>query len=394
MSNSLVVLGRQPAIGVAELESLYGASGLSLLGRDILYIEREPVSIDFKRLGGAIKLCEIIGSFKTTQWREIQQELVELANKNISADSDGKIQVGISVHGLKVTSQQIMAAGLTLKKTIRKRTGRTARIVPNKEQTLNSAQVLHNHLLPPSFEFVLVRDGSRIICGRTVAVQNINDYTIRDRSRPKRDARVGMLPPKLAQIIINLATGPESKETKTLLDPFCGTGVILQEAMLMDRFEIMGSDIDPRMIEYSGLNLRWLQQHYDITTPYSLSVGDATQFMWPKEIGMVACETYLGQPFNTVPSTEKIEQVRNVCNVIIEHFLLNIAKQLKPGIRLSLAVPTWQTGQNQFVHLPLLDHLAKLGYNRLSFEHALNKDLIYCREDQIVGRELLVITRK
>ena len=80
-------------------------------------------------------------------------------------------------------------------------------------------------------------------------MQDIESYTKRDRERPKRDAKVGMLPPKLAQIIINLAAGqlPEEKLQnicdiplgepiprrllgQTVLDPFCGTGVILQEA--------------------------------------------------------------------------------------------------------------------------------------------------------------------
>jgi len=44
-------------------------------------------------------------------------------------------------------------------------------------------------------------------------------------------------------------------------------------------------------------------------------------------------------------------------------------------------------------HLPLLDHLEKMGYNRVSFEHASAEELVYYRPDQLVARELLVITR-
>jgi hypothetical protein len=59
-----------------------------------------------------------------------------------------------------------------------------------------------------------------------------------------------------------------------------------------------------------------------------------------------------------------------------------------------IAVPAWQQKPNLFIHLPVLDHLEKLGYNRVRFEHAQAKELIYSREDQVVARELLVITRK
>jgi hypothetical protein len=45
-------------------------------------------------------------------------------------------------------------------------------------------------------------------------------------------------------------------------------------------------------------------------------------------------------------------------------------------------------------HLPLIDQISDLGYNRVSFEHAEPEDLIYYRSDQVVARELLVIVRK
>lgn len=64
---------------------------------------------------------------------------------------------------------------------------------------------------------------------RTSFVQDIESYTARDQARPMRDARVGMLPPKLAQIIINLALS--NNDITEVLDPFCGTGVVLQEGI-------------------------------------------------------------------------------------------------------------------------------------------------------------------
>jgi len=53
-------------------------------------------------------------------------------------------------------------------------------------------------------------------------------------------------------------------------------------------------------------------------------------------------------------------------------------------------VPAWFVGQDA-KHLPVIGTLGELGFKRVAFEHALDQDLIYHREDQIVGRELLVL---
>jgi hypothetical protein len=81
------------------------------------------------------------------------------------------------------------------------------------------------------------------------------------------------------------------------------------------------------------------------------------------------------------------------CNLIIKKFLRNLYGQIKPGTRLCLAVPAWHSGRGQFKHLPLIDQIEDLGYNQVSFEHLEPADLLYYREDQIVARQLLVLTR-
>jgi len=71
-----------------------------------------------------------------------------------------------------------------------------------------------------------------------------------------------------------------------------------------------------------------------------------------------------------------------------------LAVQIASGTRICLAVPAWRTENNQFVHLSVLDQLAELGYNRIALEKVSSKDLLYFRPDQIVARELVILTRK
>lgn len=402
MERSIIILGRQPAIGLAELESLYGAA-VSSFGHHAAIVDLPPQDIDFPRLGSAIKLAGIITGLPTGQWSAVEKRLHPIAKQLVKTVPAGKLKLGLSANGLDTSIGKLGAAGLTLKKALRGKSDaepRSVRVIPNNDGLeLSSAQVLHNGLAKANgIELLLISDGRSTLIARTTGVQDIDAYAARDQRRPKRDARVGMLPPKLAQTIVNLATSVRPADTATtVLDPFCGTGVVLQEAALMG-FGGMGSDLEPRMVDYTAQNLQWLQDTYGLPKALpGLQAADAITASWQPAPDCVAAETYLGQPFSAVPIPEKLEDVRSNCNLIVKKFLRNIAPQLAPGARLCLAVPAWQTKPGRFVSLPLLtgslDHLSELGYNRVSFKHVSDQDLIYARADQIVARQLLVLIK-
>jgi tRNA G10 N-methylase Trm11 len=373
--------------------------------------------VDFARLGGSTRLARVLTEIPSTNWKDVENYLIKTVPEHLQYLRDGKLQLGLSTFGFSISPAKLTATGLTLKKVIRN-AGRSVRLVPNQTNELNTAQVLHNHLTGPlGWELLLIKTQHSTVLAQTVAVQDIDSYTLRDRGRPKRDARVGMLPPKLAQIIINLAVGEVSswpalldspaQTTRpttrlpdyptTILDPFCGTGVVLQEALLMG-YSAYGTDLEPRMIAYSEANLDWLTAKYQILdTKYSLQAADATNHQWqiskfqtPNSKVVVACETYLGRPFTERPSSAILAQTISEVNLILKRFLQNIQPQLPQGSRLCLAVPCWFDGREQ-KHLPFLEHISGMGFERVAFQRASNEDLIYHREGQIVGRELVTL---
>ncbi|HEX7963463.1 MAG TPA: DNA methyltransferase [Candidatus Saccharimonadales bacterium] len=386
------ILGRTPAIGRAELESLYGASQLTAAGDYAVLSSLAPTDVAFARLGGTVKLASVVAAVVGHDWRAVQAELSRRAIALAQDIDEGKIQLGLSVHGLDVGARQLLAAGLELKKALRSH-HYSVRLTPNQESALSSAQVLHNHLTGPrGMELLAIRSGGETVIARTIAVQDIPAYAARDQGRPKRDAFVGMLPPKLAQTIVNLATGPLTPSPEqSVLDPFCGTGVILQEAALTG-YGTYGTDLEPRMIDFSQQNLAWLGERSRISQSL-LEIGDATTHHWQPGFAVVASETYLGRPLSSWPKPETLRDIIGTCNVIIEKFLSNMASQTPKGLRLCLAVPAWRSPDGRLHRLPLLDHLEKMGYNRVSFEHAREEQLVYYRPEQLVARELLVITR-
>ena len=158
-------------------------------------------------------------------------------------------------------------------------------------------------------------------------------------------------------------------------------------------FGAYGTDLEPRMIEYSQTNLAWLVSKFQTpSSKFQLSQGDATNHTW-QTFETVACETYLGRPFSALPSPQALDEVMRDVDTIHRKFLQNLATQTKPGQRLCIAVPAWKT-KSGFKHLKTLDNLADLGYTRSVFKHVETLDLIYHRPEQIVARELVVLTRK
>lgn len=388
---SLLILGRQPALGMAELESVYGAKSVSWFSNQAAVVDKEPDLVDFKRLGGSTKLAKILTILPATNWKKIEKYLLDQSPHHAQFLPEGKMHLGLSAYGVQVSTGQLEATGLKLKKAIRNASGKSVRLVPNKELTLGSAQIIHHHLTGANgWELVLISNGEQTILAQTVDEQDIESYTLRDRGRPKRDARVGMLPPKLAQIIINLAT---TGQHQTVLDPFCGTGVVLIEAALMGH-NVYGTDIEQRMIDYSQRNLEWLNQTFNLSpTEATLEPGDATHHTWQSApVTAVACEAYLGRPLAKIPDSETLNSIRHTCDQIIGGFLRNIAQQVPSGTRLCVAVPAWNT-QSGFRHLKTLDSIADLGYNFVRFEHVRSDELLYYRPDQVVARELLVLER-
>lgn len=389
---SVFILGRQPALGLAELESLYGANAIQPIADNVIGSSLPPEKLNFQRLGGSVKLAKVLTILEATDWKAIEKHLLKESPSHAAMLPEGKLRIGLSAYHLPVKVGDLHATGLRLKKTLRVN-GRTVRVIPNQEPALSSAQILYNKLTSElGWELVCIGANNRTIIAQTIAEQDIDAYAARDQKRPKRDARVGMLPPKLAQTIINLAV--TQSKISTILDPFCGTGVVLQEAALMG-YNLYGSDIEPRMIEYSEKNLLWLNETHKLQKiEASLETGDATTYEWKEPFQAVACEGYLGQPFSTFPAEDKLRSVIHTCNQVAKGFLKNIAEQIPSGTRLCIALPAWHRPNGDFLHLPLLDQLDDLGYNRISFVHVRTRDLLYYRPDQVVARELLVITRK
>lgn len=387
------ILGRQPELSLAELEKTIGADNVIPLSDKAALINKKG-GLNINHLGGTIKLGLVIkelGSEK--KWDSLVNRLIN-HYMNKWSSSEAKITLGISYYGQGHSEKDIQKIGILIKQKLKKKNV-SLRLVPNKELSLSSAVSHHNKLGLSDNKvelFIIQAEDGRILVAESIGSQNITAYAKRDQKRPRRDAFVGMLPPKLAQIMINLAIGDNnSDKSLRLLDPFCGTGVVLQEAAMMG-LRVMGTDISQKMVDYSVENLEWLEKTHGLKIDKTLKLGDATTNKWQRPIDVVVSEVYLGQPFSAPPSGSKLNEVKNNCRQIIIKFLQNLDPQIDSGTKLCLAVPAWVNKNGALERLQITALLEKNGYRQHSFR-SFEGPLIYKREKQIVARELLVLEK-
>jgi tRNA (guanine10-N2)-dimethyltransferase len=233
-----------------------------------------------------------------------------------------------------------------------------------------------------------------MVVAQTVAVQDIGWYSRRDYERPARSAQVGMLPPKLAQILVNTTSAA------VVADPFCGTGVVLQEARLLGR-RAVGSDLAPEMIEATRRNMTWLDEEMagrgGLTIPDWSVEGpvDARTVKLPQAAAVVS-EGYLGPNMSKSPDAAELRRIQEELRQLYRVVLANFARQLPAGGEVSITAPAWRMGR-EWSYLGIVDELSDLGYTLKGFKHVpatqFRSPLLYARDDQVVGRQLLLLRK-
>ena len=180
----IAILGRQPSLGMAELEQLYGSTAVRWFSDSTAIIDSP--AFDFERLGGTQKAGRVVSELRG-DWRQVSMKLVS-AYTQAWADHEGKITLGISAYGFKTTPRDVQKTGIILKGKLKER-GVSLRLIPNADTALSSATSHHNKLglSDNHVELIIVRgaNGAAIIA-ESVGAQNITALAARDQGRPNR----------------------------------------------------------------------------------------------------------------------------------------------------------------------------------------------------------------
>ena len=389
------VLGTNTALSIAELAAVLDLKKTNLVASDFLIWETDmeinPETL-ISRLGGIIKIGIIKEEIADSDYEKLLKAIYDIASIKKYQSREGKFNFGFSDYGKFQFNKKDL--GLKLKKYFSTEKI-SSRFVISREKTLSSVVVAQNKLITRGIEFVLTKDENKILIGETLAVQPFKDLSRRDFGRPARDDLSGMLPPKLAQIMINLA---QVRDMEALvIDPFCGSGTVLSEALLMGYKHLLGSDISVKAIDDTYKNISWIKELYNIkdvnVKVLVKSATDLSKFVKAESVEAVVCEPFLGPQRGLIDFKIVISNLEELYSKAIREF----KTVLKDGGRVVMIWPLFY-GQKpispKYDGFKMINMIPEnLRANQYVKKH--NRDaIVYSRPGQKVYREIVILEKE
>jgi tRNA G10 N-methylase Trm11 len=364
----LFVLGRNVDLSAEEVKAFLEKENINF---KIISIVKNGLLIEtgrilrgiIEKLGGTVSIGEVLAEGDTKRIIEIlDNKTIYNVRKNklnyVVFDFNGRDFKRISFY----LKNRFRLEGL--KATEKSPTGRI------KLQTGKEVSKVSSSLIDEQY-FVFENNFGRII--EEIDYEKIER---RDINKPVRRSELS-ISPRLAKILVNLS---QVKKGETLLDPFCGIGTILQEALLQN-IRVIGIDKDRKAIDCSELNLKWFNFSKD---NYELINGDSSEIKIPRADG-VATEPQLGELQRKIPSEEKAKEIMKD----FEKLIIAVLKNLKRSIngKIVFTAPLILAGKKKFF----------CDFNKIKLltglKIAKGFPIDEFRENSIVGRSIFVMEK-
>ncbi|MCD4756260.1 hypothetical protein K8R20_01420 [bacterium] len=380
-------LGNFKGLSQAELKIVFESFGLNKdsiknFSEKILLVDSKELNDGlvlriFNRLGGFIRVGVIVDNVESF----------------LEEEYSGKVVFGLSYIGEKRFDIDKFSTLANQVKKHFKAKDISSRFILPKQTELNAAQVTKNSIIEKGFELCVIENSKEQLYGRTLAIQDIDSFSHRDINKPSADAKMGMLPPKLARIMCNL-TGIK---TGTIWDPFCGSGTIPMEACILG-YNVLASDLDSEAVKATDENIVWLSENgyisdilyetfqFDISRPR----GDVMKKLKHTELDAVVFEPYMGPPQTKLVSESQAKVLLDDVKSLFESLISVLEETGKRHIKMIAIIPSYKTasGWKTFGVGEVFSKRWKVlnkGYSR--------EDLKWERNNSIISRNILILDR-
>jgi tRNA G10 N-methylase Trm11 len=353
------ILGRNPELSRTEiLEFLKARERFHkeiLFHENLLLIEtNEGEKWNIQEFGGVIHLGQI--TFEGNS-----EELKKYLNQNEVIPSD-KFSYG--VYG-NLDTQILKEKFKTERKKASQKHG----------QKLISYQSGEKGSNPKADFFIFLHEKDKIIYhGISTQAYNPTQVKNRDMNKPIRREALA-ISPRLSKILINLSG---AKPFDRLLDPFCGIGGILSEA-LIKKINVYGIDKESQATHDAEQNLKWLTQEYKIQTKYTIENNDSRRAP-DLQFSAIATETPLGKLLTKKPSENQAKQIIQNFEAYMVPILKRLKKIKKPSAKIALTFPVIR---NSHVNAQKIAERSGL--------KIYIQPILESREDQFISRDILVL---
>ncbi len=366
----LFFLGQNIPLSLAELDSLVPNFDHKLFESTALFESQDELDLDDLncRLGGTVKIASFVSDLDSDNpTSQISDFIQKVGNKNFSinilqSNNTKAFQIAKEVKEILTkndfSSRYIKARNPFLSPLIIKTQSVTEITID-----LESKQFFH-----------------------TTHLHDYNNWIERDRNKPFLTPKQGMLPPKLARIMVNLGLNSTDTQDLTLLDPFCGTGTILTEAVLLGANTI-GSDISEDKMTGTRQNLDWLPQNHFCQQPFTTTIlynHDATHLskIIKDSIDVIVTEPSLGP---VSPQEDDMPQIAEGLQKLYLGALKDWQSFLKDQARLVIAFPRFKMEDKTISTHEFIDSHPSLSYN------IIDSSLIFTRPGAKIERQILIL---
>jgi tRNA G10 N-methylase Trm11 len=282
----LFFYGSHPVFSKLEIDSLLpGAVAVSTIGAIADCDESQATEV-YARAGGIPKYGKVIADIQSIDLVQLEQAI-----SHTLVESKIKKYV-LSFYTNRFSFSQISKLILSIKKAEHR-----PKFMGKFDKKIQSPATVFHLLKKGGTEISIIEVANTFLVVQTSQVQDADYWTLIDFEKPHREKHVGMLPSKLARMMVNISK-PDPK--KFIWDPFCGLGTVIMQSELLGLPSI-GSDVSSQALGYTEENLRWLQQKGLVpelqseTFNYDIQYPRLPEEFKEIEIGSVVTEPFLGK---------------------------------------------------------------------------------------------------
>lgn len=395
-------MGNSPDLSFAEITTVLPQSTkVTRVSSNVALVSQIPQELELTRLqillAGTVKIAKIIESYASSTDSQIKTDITQsLASSSLQ----NKVVFAIGEWG----RGHLDKIDLSEVKNLLSDLNHSARYLESPREGLSASVLIHQSKVQ---EIIIASTNTETYLAKTISVQNIDRWTKIDRSKPFAERKRGLLPPKIARIMVNLALGENSWRPTpklSLWDPFCGGGSILIESFYLGITQIFGSDLDPKAVEGSRTNLDWFAQlsdnQFNVSQKNESTThadtfffnADATQkshtMIKSNSLNFIVTEPFLGK---LTPNPQQISNIHKGLEKLYLGAFKSWRSLLKSKNKIIFVTPLWSTSHSKGTphstnFHQFIDSLASIGYTTISGPY------VYARPNAVVQREIWVLT--
>lgn len=353
-------------------------------------LSKEEILSKSKKLGWSIKIIEILGNQDIKE--NFTSQIEDIFSEKLDIDwYIWKFNYAVNIFW---NSPVEFKDFLKISKKVIKGFWLNPRFINTNFKNLASVVIIKEALIKKETDFNFIFIEWKLYFWKTIFVQDIYGYSNRDYGKD-RDMHVGMLPPKLAQMMINISGW------KTIYDPFVWLGTVLIESIYMWNTKVFWSDISNRMVETTFSNLGNLKNKFTFEQIIMLQNAKYIhEVHFLSQIDAIVTEWYLWEIMtqNNI-SVERIDKQKQKLSDLYEWFFSWLQRKNYQW-KIVISFPFWEIKWKFLYFEEIYDiinkycKVEKLLPENIEFFETKSGSLLYKRDSQLVGREIFSLELK